>query len=46
MYLYNSLNNNKNYDKPLGIAHFLEHKNFEQESGEKPFEFFEKRFCM
>ena len=38
--------NNKNYDKPLGIAHFLEHKNFEQESGEKPFEFFEKSGSM
>ena len=38
--------NNKDYDKPLGIAHFLEHKNFEQESGEKPFEFFEKSGSM
>ena len=38
--------NNINYDKPLGIAHFLEHKNFEQESGEKPFEFFEKSGSM
>ena len=38
--------NNKNYEKPLGIAHFLEHKNFEQESGEKPFEFFEKSGSM
>ena len=38
--------NNKDYDKPLGIAHFLEHKNFEQESGEKPFEFFEESGSM
>ena len=34
--------NNKEYKKPLGIAHFLEHKNFEQASGDKPFEFYEK----
>ena len=27
---------------PLGIAHFLEHKMFEQESGEDPFAFFSK----
>ncbi len=27
---------------PLGIAHFLEHKMFEQEDGEVPFEFFAK----
>ena len=27
---------------PLGIAHFLEHKMFEQESGEDPFTFFAK----
>lgn len=27
---------------PLGIAHFLEHKMFEQESGEDPFTFFSK----
>ncbi len=38
--------NNKAYKKPLGIAHFLEHKNFEQESGEKPFEFYEKSGSM
>lgn len=30
----------KNYKPPLGIAHFLEHKMFEQESGEDPFTFF------
>ncbi len=28
---------------PHGIAHFLEHKVFEQESGEDPFSFFESR---
>ncbi len=28
------------YVPPLGIAHFLEHKMFEQESGEDPFTFF------
>ena len=27
---------------PCGIAHFLEHKMFESESGEKPFDFFTK----
>lgn len=27
---------------PSGVAHFLEHKMFEQESGEDPFEFFSK----
>ncbi len=27
---------------PLGIAHFLEHKMFEEESGEDPFSFFSK----
>ena len=27
---------------PNGVAHFLEHKMFEQESGEDPFEFFSK----
>lgn len=32
--------NYKNY--PLGIAHFLEHKLFESESKEEPFEFFSK----
>lgn len=30
----------KNFTPPLGIAHFLEHKMFEQESGEDPFSFF------
>ena len=28
---------------PLGIAHFLEHKMFEQENGEDPFKFFGER---
>lgn len=33
----------KEYKKvPYGVAHFLEHKMFEQESGELPFEFFSK----
>ncbi len=32
----------KNHKPPLGIAHFLEHKMFEQESGEEPFAFFSK----
>ena len=30
------------YKPPLGIAHFLEHKMFEEESGEDPFTFFSK----
>ena len=33
---------NKTHKPPLGIAHFLEHKMFEQESGEEPFAFFSK----
>lgn len=33
---------NKMMSSPMGIAHFLEHKLFEQESGESPFEFFSK----
>ena len=33
----------KEYKKvPYGVAHFLEHKMFEQETGELPFEFFSK----
>lgn len=32
----------KNYKPPLGIAHFLEHKMFEEESGEDPFSFYAK----
>ena len=30
----------KNHKPPLGIAHFLEHKMFEEESGIDPFTFF------
>ena len=30
----------KKHTPPLGVAHFLEHKMFEQESGEDPFAFF------
>lgn len=30
------------YQAPLGVAHFLEHKVFEQESGEDPFSFYTK----
>ncbi len=37
------MDNNKNtYKPPLGIAHFLEHKMFEQSNGEDPFTFFAK----
>lgn len=32
----------KNHKPPLGIAHFLEHKVFEEESGEDPFSFYAK----
>ena len=32
----------KSYKPPLGIAHFLEHKMFEEESGEDPFTFYAK----
>ena len=32
--------NDKEYNPPLGIAHYLEHKMFEEESGIDPFEFF------
>ena len=35
-------NSNKVYNSPKGIAHFLEHKMFEQKSGEDPFTFFSK----
>ena len=34
--------NNEFHKPPLGIAHFLEHKMFEQPSGEDPFTFFSK----
>jgi predicted Zn-dependent peptidase len=37
------LDNEKSFKKePYGIAHFLEHKLFEQEDGHDPFEFFSK----
>lgn len=32
----------KMIEVPYGVAHFLEHKMFEQENGEEPFEFFSK----
>lgn len=35
-------NENKTHTPPLGVAHFLEHKMFEQPSGEDPFTFFSK----
>ncbi len=34
--------NGKEYNPPLGVAHYLEHKMFEEESGIDPFEFFSK----
>lgn len=36
------INENKMHKVPDGVAHFLEHKVFEQKSGEDPFEFFSK----
>ena len=33
---------NKTHTPPLGVAHFLEHKMFDQETGEDPFAFFSK----
>ncbi len=35
-------NDEKKYKPPLGIAHFLEHKMFEQEDGIDPFTYFSK----
>ena len=35
-------NGQEEVNVPLGIAHFLEHKMFEQESGEDPFAYFSK----
>ena len=32
----------KSFKPPLGVAHFLEHKMFEEESGEDPFSFYAK----
>ena len=37
------LNENKMKEVPLGVAHFLEHKAFEQEDGVDPFTFFSER---
>ncbi len=37
-----TLEDGKKYSSPKGIAHFLEHKMFEQENGEDPFTFFSK----
>lgn len=49
---YGSINNefvpydsNKMQKFPLGIAHFLEHKVFEQENDKDPFEFYSERGC-
>lgn len=39
---FTDVTNKKTYKPPLGIAHFLEHKMFEEESGEDPFTFFSK----
>ena len=36
------LSNDKTSKPPLGIAHFLEHKMFEQEDGVDPFTYFSK----
>ncbi len=37
-----SNDDNKRIKVPYGVAHFLEHKMFEQESGENPFSYFAK----
>ena len=37
------INNNKMIKVPLGVAHFLEHKAFEQEDGIDPFSYFSER---
>lgn len=34
------INSKEYYSAPLGVAHFLEHKVFEQENGEDPFAFY------
>ena len=36
---------NDSFTPPLGVAHFLEHKMFEDESGIDPFEFFQENGC-
>ena len=39
-------NNEKNFIKvPLGVAHFLEHKMFEQKNEKDPFSFYSERGC-
>ena len=37
------LQNSKEIISPNGIAHFLEHKMFEQKNGKDPFEIFDKK---
>ena len=39
---FKPLDKTEYYQAPLGVAHFLEHKVFEQESGEEPFSFYTK----
>ena len=39
---FTDITTKKSYRPPLGIAHFLEHKMFEEESGVDPFTFFSK----
>ncbi len=39
---FKSLSNNKRIKVPYGVAHFLEHKMFEQEDGMDPFSFYSK----
>lgn len=39
---FKPLNSDEYYHAPLGVAHFLEHKVFEQEDGEDPFSFYTK----
>ena len=40
-----SIDSNKRTKVPKGVAHFLEHKMFEQEDGVDPFAFFSKSGC-
>ena len=39
---FKPLTSDQYYQAPLGVAHFLEHKVFEQENGEDPFSFYTK----
>jgi len=39
---FKPLDSDEYYQAPLGVAHFLEHKVFEQENGEDPFSFYTK----